>query len=170
MCCFFRTTVTSFCVKSHSRNSHVCVEELVWSRAALVYLTRKTISIPVEHMTSRRICQDCGQIVGMFGVLLLAVAASLAALMFCWHEASSVSALCCLLSFKMAVIRSDVRPERGGSCYFSPSLHINSLDTRCLWPFSGVSLDITVIFFFFLALSKYYPLEWFVPLHARVCR
>lgn len=43
MCCFFRTTVTSFCVKSHSHNSHFCVETVrVWS--ALLYLTRNHIN------------------------------------------------------------------------------------------------------------------------------
>lgn len=41
MCCFFRTTVTSFCVKSHSSDSHSCVAEPVRSRAAFLCLTRK---------------------------------------------------------------------------------------------------------------------------------
>lgn len=43
MCCFFRTAVTSFCVKSHSRNSHLCVEELVRSRPPPLCLTRNHV-------------------------------------------------------------------------------------------------------------------------------
>lgn len=130
MCCFFRTTVTSFCVKSHSRNSHFCVEEPVRSRAALLILT-ETISIPVEHMKSRRICPDTGQILGIIIFLLLAVTALVAAVMFVDMRPVLCQALCCLLIFKMAVIRSDVQPG-GMSCYFSPLLHINSLDACCL--------------------------------------
>lgn len=62
---------------------------------------------------------------------LLAVTASLAALMLVDMRPVLCQALRCLLGFKMAVRRSDVQPG-GVSCYFSPSLHINSLDASCL--------------------------------------
>lgn len=55
MCCFFRTTVTSFCVKSHSRNSHLCVEEPVWSRAALWFLTRNHINSSGTYKIQRNL-------------------------------------------------------------------------------------------------------------------
>lgn len=137
MCCFFRTTVTSFCVKSHSRNSHVCVGEPVRSGAALLYLTRNQIN-------SRRIGQRAGQVLGMFTLLLLAVTASVAAVMFVDVRPVLCRAVCCLLScYKVGCA------ARGAvmSCYFSPSLHINSLDACCLWPFSGVCLALAVISF-----------------------
>lgn len=73
----------------------------------------ETISILVEHVKSRRICQDTGQILGIFSLLLLAVRASVAAVMFVDMRPVLCQALCCLLSFKMAVIRSDVRPGGG---------------------------------------------------------
>lgn len=59
-------------------------------------------------------------------------------------------ALCCLSSFKMAVIYIQSMCGHGGmSCYFSPSLHFNSLDACCPWPFSRVRLLFAVGFFFF---------------------
>lgn len=124
MCCFFGTAVTSFRVKSHSHNRHLCVEEPGQSRSALSHLPRNHINSSGTCETQKNL-PGCWSGFGTFQSIIAAV-------MFVDMRPVLCQALCCLSSFKMAVIYiQSMRSHGGMSCYFSPLLHFNSLDACC---------------------------------------
>lgn len=110
MCCFFRTAVTSFPVKSHSHNSHFMCRGAGPERVGPLEPTR-------NHIDSSGTCETRTDLPGHWSDVG-DIQSIIAAVMFVDTRPVLRQALCCLSSFEMAVLRSAVRPRREMSCYF----------------------------------------------------
>lgn len=148
MCCFFRTTVTSFCVKSHSRNSHLCVEEPVWSRAGLWYLTRNHINSSGTYKIQKNLpghWSDLGDV-----QFIIAGCRSFGSSgNVCWHEASSVSSFVLFVELQNGCYKVGCAAG-GGAVIFHPRC-TSTRWTLVVFDRSQVSVWVSQWFFFFFS-------------------
>lgn len=115
MCCFFRTAVTSFPVKSHSQNSHFMCRGAGPEQVGAPVSTR-------NHINSSGTCETQTNLPGHWSDVG-DIQSVIAAVMFVDMRPVLCQALCCLSSFKMAVLRSVVRPRRDELLFFTLAAH-----------------------------------------------
>lgn len=115
MCCFFRTAVTSFPVKSHSHNSHFMCRGAGPEQVGPLESTR-------NHIDSSGTCESQTNLPGHWSELG-DIQSIIAAVMFVDMRPVLCQALCCLSSFKMAVLRPVVRPRRVELLVFALAAH-----------------------------------------------
>lgn len=144
--------MTSFPVKSHSNNSHFLCRGAGPEQVRALLSTR-------NHINSSGTCETQTNLPGHWSDVG-DIQSIIAAVMFVDMRPVLCQALCRLSSFKMAVLRSVVRPRRDELLFFALAgrwLFLTVL--RCPPAYRG-----DLFYFIFLASSsaersKYYPLE-----------